>query len=161
MEGVGLDLLDQLRFIETSLIQLISRFDDEQLWMRTGPAGALAIHGEAKKLSGLVRDLVNEVDGLLIASMEGQRRAEIDGRVVETRRAYKRTWDTPLLAGAVAACVLGGERLAEVDTVVEAFVRAARLEWRVTALDEMGITPDDYCSKELGRPTVTVIGGAS
>lgn len=155
-EDIGLDLVDHVRLISGLVAKLTGRFDSDLLWKECGRSGALALRDEVKVLTGLVRDLATEADGLLVATMEGERQALIDGHTVTVRRAYLRKWDTPLLAGAVAACVLAGERLPEVDTVVEAFVKAARMEWRVTAIDEMGIDSDRYCTKELGRATVVV-----
>lgn len=155
-EHIGLDMVDHTRLVAGILTKLIERFDDDTLFKGIQPEEALALHTEAKNLSGLVRDLASEVDGLLIASMDGERKQLIGDKVVEVRRSYRRTWDTPLLAGTVAARVLEGERIPEVDRVVQAFVTVARLEWRVTELERLGIDTDPYCQKELGRATVQV-----
>lgn len=155
-EHLGLDLLDHVRLVAGIVVKATERFGDPDLFTATGPEQALALHLEIKNLSGLVRDLMAEADRLLITAMAGERKALIGEHTVEIRRAYKRTWDTPLLAGAVAACVLEGERIPEVDKVVEAFVNVARLEWRVTELEKLGIADEVYCIKELGRPTVQI-----
>jgi hypothetical protein len=155
-EHIGLDLIDHARLVAGVLTKLIERFDRPGLHEGVQPEAALALHQEAKALAGLVRDLVSEADTLLIASMDGERKQLIGDKTVEVRRAYNRTWDTPLLAGAVAACVLEGERIPEVDKVVEALVEAARLEWRVTAIDKLGLESDKYCTKELGRAQVQI-----
>lgn len=153
---VGLDLAEHAQLVAGILERLVNRFDDEAVYEHTRPAGALALYELSRLLTGLARDLASETDRLLIASLDGQHKAIIGDKLVEVRRAYKRTWDTPLLAGAVAATVLEGERIPEVDTVVEALVKVARLDWRVTALTDLGIDSDDYCRKELGRATVSV-----
>lgn len=156
-EAIGLDLLDHIRLLESVVMAATKRLSSELLAEELGRVGALHVQQEVKALTGHVRDLQIAADHLLLDTMDGERRAEIDGHVVEVRRSYKRTWDTPLLAGAVAACVLEGERIPEVDKVVEAFVTTARMEWRVTELEKLpGLDPDRYCEKELGRPTVQV-----
>lgn len=157
MDDTGVDLLGHLRLANTVVEKLLGRFDDERLYIVAQPEECLALHAEAKILRGHVADIAREVDRLLIASLDGERKAVVGDKVIEVRRSYKRSWDTPLLAGAVAACVLQGERLPEVDQVVEAFVKTARLEWRVTELEKLGIPTDDYCDKELGPATVAVI----
>jgi hypothetical protein len=159
-EHIGLDLVDHVRLIASVTANLLSRLDNsadyDRLYNKVQPEQALALQQEVKNLAGLVRDLVNEADQLLIASLDGAKKAVVGDKVVEVRRAYKRTWDTPLLAGAVAACVLQGERIPEVDKVVEALLAVARMEWRVTDLAKLGIEDERYCEKELGRPTVSV-----
>jgi hypothetical protein len=155
-EHLGLDLVDHARLIAGVLTKLIGRFDTPGLFEGIKPEQALAFHQETKNLAGLARDLVSEADTLLIASMDGERKQLIGDKTVEVRRSYKRTWDTPLLAGAVAACVLEGERIPEVDKVVEALVSVARMEWRVTDLAKLGISDEGYCSRELGRAQVSI-----
>lgn len=159
-EHIGLDLADHVRLIAGVMTNLLARLDKsedyDRLYDKVNPEQALVLQQEVKNLAGLMRDLVNEADQLLIASLDGQRKAVIGNKVIEVRRAYRRTWDTPLLAGAVAACVLEGERIPEVDKVVEALVSVARLEWRVTDLAKLGISDEKYCEKELGRATVSV-----
>ena len=147
-------LVDHLRLINGLLEKLLGRLAETS---GLAPDDALAVHTEAKLMRGHTGDIGKEADRHLIAALDGQRRAVIGERVVEVRRSYRRTWDTPLLAHAVAGCVLAGERLPEVDTVVAALVDTARLEWRVTALEKLGIETDRYCDKELGAPTVAVI----
>lgn len=160
-DHIGLDLTDHVRLITGVMENLLARLDKsedyDRMYDEVNPEQALALQQEVKKLSGLMRDLVNEADQLLIASLDGQRKAIVGEKVVEVRRSYRRTWDTPLLAGAVAACVLEGERIPEVDKVVEALVAVARMEWRVTDLAKLGIDDEKYCDKELGRATVSVV----
>lgn len=153
---VGLDMVEHAQLLNAVLTRLVTRFDPE-LFATITPEGALALHNEAKALAGLARDLVSEADTLLIASLDGSRRATVDNKVIEVRRAYKRVWDTPLLLGAAAACLLQGERVEEVDTVLVGLERLARMEWRVTELEKIGVDTDSYCTKELGRATVSVI----
>lgn len=157
MDDTGLELLDHLRLVNTVIEKLLGRFDDESLFLQAQPERCLALHAEMKILKGHVADAAREIDRLLIVSLDGERKAVVGDKVIEVRRSYKRSWDTPLLAGAVAACVLAGERLPEVDQVVEAFVKTARLEWRVTELEKLGIDSDRFCDKELGAATVSVL----
>ena len=151
------DLLANIQLLNGLAEKLLGRFDDEQLWLTTNTEPALAIHAETRILRGHATDIGKETDRLLIATLGGARHATVNGKVIEVRRSYRRTWDTPLLAGAVAARVLQGERLEQVDHVIAAFVQTARLEWRVTELEKLGINADDYCDKELGQATVSVI----
>lgn len=155
---IGLDLVDHVHLIAALVEKATGRFDSELLWQEIGRAGALHIYEEAKALSGLVRGLQNEAERLLIAAMEGERKAEVDGRVVEVRRSWNRKWDHPMVIGAIAASTLQGERLPEVDTVVTAVAGAlgAATQWKTGALKDMGIDDEGYCSKELGRATVSV-----
>lgn len=161
MDAASLDLWDTTRLLAGLLTKLIDRFEDPDLFADTKPEGALALHQGVKVLSGLVRDLAAEADRLLIATMGGERKALVDGKTVEIRRAYKRfEWDHPLLAERVAIVALDGEVLPETKTVIDAWLKACRPEWRITGLKDMGIDGDEFCSKELQRATVQVIGGA-
>lgn len=154
---VGLDLADHAQLIAGILERLVGRFDDPTLHKRIQPDEALELHQTTKVLAGLLRDLASETDRLLIVSLDGQRKAVVGDKLVEVRRAYRRfDWDHPLLAERVAIAALEGEVLPETKTIVDAWLKACRPEWRTTALKDMGIDADAYCSKELGRATVTV-----
>lgn len=158
-ESIGLDLIDHIRLIESVLMKAVERLYSDLLPKELGRAGALHVWLETKDLLGFARDLQQAADKLLIATLEGERKAEIDGRQVEVRRGWNRRWDHPLVAGAIAASTLEGERIPEVDEVVTAIVHAlgAATQWKTGALKEMGISDEGYCQKELGRATVSVI----
>lgn len=152
-EDVGVGLAEHIRLCVGIVEKATVRFDRA---VEGGIDGALEIFEEAKRLVGVARDLQNEAERLLIAAMGDEHVADVDGRIIEVRKSWKRTWDSPKLASAVAAVVLQGERIPEVDEVVGALTRAARMEWRTTELKKLGLKDHDFCTKELGRTTVSV-----
>lgn len=137
----------------------------EKLLEQTGEIGeeldqkeALDFHCATLEVKRLLSDVHRIAEDILVKAVgEKSGKTTIDGTTIDVRRSYRRTWDSPLLAGAVAACTLQGERLDEVDQVIQALLKVARFEWRVTALTDLGISPDRYCDKDLGRATVTLL----
>lgn len=112
---------------------------------------------ELKRVAG---DLHRIAEDLLVEALDrdGVRRATIGERTVEVRRAYKRTdWEHSKVATHVALRATGGELVDGMAEVVDAFIKACRPEWRVSVLKEMGLDDEDYCSRELGRASVSVL----
>lgn len=155
-------LADEARLIATMLEHLLDGTDNEALDAEAlGPQDekeALAFHVAALEMKRLAADISRIAETILVDALAGQRRVTIDGKTVEVRHAYKRTeWEHAKLATHVALRALGGEVVEGMDLVVDAFVKACRPEWRVTALKEMGLSDDEYCSRELGRPSVSIL----
>lgn len=138
--------------IETQILERLADVDS----MRSSDALALLVG--AKEMAGQARDIVRIAETLLIDSLNG-RSGIVDGHPVQIRQGYSRKWDQGLVVGAIAACVLQGERIPGVDAVVKAVAGAlyGSTQWSVTALKDMGIDDSKYCERELGKPTVSVL----
>lgn len=161
---VLLDLTDQARLcqavIEKTLLQTeeVKCGGDMGREPNEAARNLLDFHVATLELKRLAGDLHRIAEDMLVASMGDQRRATIDGTTVEIRRAYRRTdWEHSKLATHVALTALGGEVVAGMDVIVDAFLRACRPEWRVTVLKEMGLDDEDYSTRELGRATVSLL----
>jgi hypothetical protein len=159
---VLLDLTDQARLyqalIEKSLIMTEEVKDNGELPATEALKELLDFHVATLELKRMAADLHRIAEDLLVAGMGENRRTTIDGTTVEVRRSYNRKWDNELLCGAIAACVLQGERIAEVDAVVEVIAKLlyASTQWRVTELKAIGIDDERYATRELGRATVSL-----
>jgi hypothetical protein len=150
-----LNLTEHAQVLAGVAAKLLERTEDVDS-LRT--SDALEFLLASKELAALARDIVRVAEQLLIDAMGGKSSAVIDGHPVEVRRGYNRKWDQGMLVGAIAASVLEGERIPEVDRVVKAIAGAlyASTQWSVTALKDMGIDDARYCERELGKPTVQV-----
>jgi hypothetical protein len=155
--SAALDLADSTRF----LIAITEKtfIATEELKDTFAPRrDALEFLRAALELKRLASDLHRVAEDYFVDLMGNEKRALVDGTVVEVRRAYRRTdWEHSKLATHVALTALGGEVVEGMDVIVDAFLRACRPEWRITALKEFGLDDEDYCSRELGRATVTVV----
>ncbi len=112
----------------------------------------------ALEMKRMAADIHRIAEDMLVAAVgEKTGKHTIDGTVIDVRRSYRRSeWEHSKLATHVALRATGGEMVEGMDEVVDAFIKACRPEWRVGYLKEIGLSDEDYCSRDLGRPTVTV-----
>lgn len=157
------DLIDETRLLLSLVEKTLIKTEEVQCGGDTGdssPEGArnlLDFFLATRELKRVAGDL-NRIAEDVFTSFMGDHRHTIDGTTVEVRRSYRRTdWEHAKLATHIALRALGGEVVEGMDLVVDAFVTACRPEWRITALKDMGLSDEDYCSRELGRATVTVL----
>lgn len=112
----------------------------------------------AREFRALAADLARIAEDMVAAAMGDKKTSTFDGRTIEVRRAYRRTdWEHAKLATHVALRATGGELVDQLPEIVDAFVKACNPSWRITYLKEIGLDDEDYCSRELGRATVTVL----
>lgn len=146
---------------------------------RTVLDGALseAVHeigGDPVVLCGLLLGLREVRQGIATAEAYVERAAGqamrsdllvVDSAFTAERRKGRdrKEWQHDDVAHAVVQSALvdptTGELIGDVDTawkVRDAFLNAARPEWRIRPLQSMGIDPDDYCISSPGRTTVAV-----
>lgn len=151
------DLTDESR-LALALIEKTLVGTEEVEAAEQDEARALDFHLATLELKRVAGDLHRIAEDLLVAVLGNQRRKTIGDHTVEVRRAYKRSeWEHAKLATHVALRATGGELVDGMDLVVDAFIKACRPEWRVGALKDMGLSDDEYCSRELGRATVSVL----
>lgn len=158
------DLIDETRLLLSLVEKTLIKTEEVQCG---GDTGEGAVEGArnlldfflaTRELKRVAGDLNRIAEDIFTSFMGDQHRHTIDGTTVEVRRSYRRTdWEHAKLATHIALRALGGEVVEGMDLVVDAFVTACRPEWRITALKDMGLSDEDYCSRELGRPTVTVL----
>lgn len=137
-------------------------------YSRTELAHMLAQVEDIGRQARYLKELVTEA---LVAAMGGDRKADIAGLgVVEVRGGRKRTkWDTTELARHIAnrALVdldtgeLKASTLAEAaDLVLTELVACApmtpSMAWRVGALRDRDIDPDEWCESVPAPPTVQI-----
>lgn len=153
-----LELTDQTRVLLALMEKLFENTEFADNTEDQKVAAALEFHCAALAAKRLMSDISRIAEDILVAAMKGERRATIDGTTIEIRRAYRRTdWEHAKLATHVALSVTGGELVEGMAEVIDAFVKACRPEWRVSYLKELGLDDQDYCSRDLGRATVTVL----
>lgn len=125
-----------------------------------------------KALYGDLATLIRSCEDDVVAWMP-DRKVEIDGLgVLERKKATdRRQWDSERLLGIVARIALDPDATGEIpadpievlDRLTEAITKAmpitGSLGWRVTALREMGLDPDDYCEATPGRVGLQIHGG--
>lgn len=120
--------------------------------------GALEFLLAAREAHRMTGDIARIAEDMMVKALGDQRRSVLDGKTVEVRRAYRRTdWENSKVATHVAMRALGGEVIEGMDLVIDAFLKACNPSWRVTALKDMGLNDEDYCERELGRASVSVI----
>jgi hypothetical protein len=120
---------------------------------------------QGREMVRVMRDISGRIEGALVRAMP-HRKMTIEGIGVleKTTETTRKEWDHPLVASRVANTVTDtwkhstGEVL-DGDLVamfLKAFSDAARMEWRVTALRDMGIDPDKYCQTTYGSQKVRI-----
>lgn len=110
-----------------------------------------------------------ELEGAAARAMTGDRVAVQGKWIAERRWGKDRTkWENDDLAREVVKRAIDTARVdtstgeliepnATTWAVRDALLACARPSWRVTALRELDINPDEYCSSEKARPTVQVV----
>lgn len=105
----------------------------------------------------LVRD---EVEQRLVGCLPA-RRAELSGvGMLEVKTDTSRAWDDQGVSDALVAKVVGTAGSTDpavtraVRLTVATLHRCARLEWRSTALKELGIDPEEHSERTFGRKRV-------
>lgn len=122
-----------------------------------GARNLVDFHIGTLELKRLASDLHRIAEDLVTAAFNSGQHT-VDGSSFAVRRAYKRTeWEHAKLATHVALRATGGELVDGMPEVIDAIVKACNPSWRVTVLKEMGLDDEEYCSRELGRATVTLL----
>jgi len=120
-----------------------------------------------------LRALKADLDTLLrsceddAARLLPQKKMVLDGfGVVESRTTSSRKWDSEPLLRDLCRQVLDPEQTGEIDAaaipellrVLKAVLpMTASLGWRVTALREQGIDPEQYSETTYGRKTIQIV----
>lgn len=120
-----------------------------------------------------LRALKADLDTLLrsceddAARLLPEKKMVLDGfGVVESRTTSSRKWDSEPLLRDLCRQVLDPEQTGEIDAsaipellrVLKAVLpMTASLGWRVTALRDMGIDPEQYSETTYGRKTIQII----
>lgn len=150
------DLAHEMAVIRATLEQTL--MDSEVVVGHGDEKPALDFLLQARESHRLTGDLARIAEDMIVDLMGDRRRAVVGEHSLEVRRAYKRTdWEHSKVATHVALRATGGELVEGMPEVIDAFLKACNPSWRVTALKDMGLVDDDYCSKELQRATVQVI----
>jgi hypothetical protein len=120
---------------------------------------------QGREMVRVMRDITGRIEQATVRAMP-HRKAVIEGvgHLEKSAETTRRAWDSPLLAGAVLQSAVNTwkEETGEVvssdvaNMVLDAFMKAARPEWRVTALRDMGINADNYCEVSYGEQKVRV-----
>lgn len=120
---------------------------------------------QSREMVRVMRDITGRIEQATVRAMPHRKMViEGVGHLEKAAETTRRAWDSPLLAGAVlkAAVTQWVQETGEVvgddvaNMVLEAFMKAARPEWRVTALRDMGIDADNYCEVSYGEQKVRV-----
>lgn len=150
-----LDLADQTRVILSLLEKTV--FDSEMI-ESDDVKNSLAFLLAAREAHRMTGDIARIAEDLMLTALGDKRTMTLDGVTLEVRRSYRRSnWEHSKLATHVALRATGGEMVDGMPEIVDAFLKACNPTWRVTALKEMGLSDEDYCDRELSRPTVSVI----
>lgn len=110
-----------------------------------------------------------------VAELMDERRVEVDGLTLERRRSTdRRLWQSGDLLRRIVRSVVRDEEgdlrsWDHPDDLAEALVSeieavmpvTGSLGWRVGALRDRGIDPEEWCEAKPGRTTVTIASGAT
>lgn len=88
----------------------------------------------------------------------------VDGvGMLEKRRSNTKKWESDRLLRDIVRNKLYNEdgevapgTMALIDTLEKVLPLTGSLGWRVTALKDEGFDPDEYCSVNWGRPTISI-----
>ena len=159
-----LEVLDQTRVVQTLVEKTIIKTEEVQCGGDMGDDANEAarnlvdFHLASLELKRMAGDLHRIAEDMLTTNFGATGTHTVDGTTFQIRRAYRRTdWEHSRVATHVALRALGGEVIEGMDVIVDAFLKACSPSWHVTALKEMGLSDEDYCSRELGRASVTVM----
>lgn len=147
----------QLRGLAVRLDDLARAHPDD--WQ-----GLTYLRAVLKVVIGDLRDVERTVEHLQAGAMPS-RYADVEGvgRIERGRADEWRNWQAESLAHLVAMmAVTDPDTGAEVELaprvlamrVADELMACARFSWRLTALRERGIDPEDYAHHRKGRPTV-------
>lgn len=120
---------------------------------------------QGREMVRIMRDIAGRIEQATVRAMP-HRKMVIDGigTVEKTTETARKEWDHPLVAGQVlrSATDSWAKETGEIvdqelaGKVLDAFMAAARMEWRVTALKDLGINPDNYCETTYGSQKIRV-----
>jgi len=149
-ETVTLDfdrLEDALALLDGALLEA----NDED------PQFLAALLLDLRNLKHLLAIVYKSAEQALIRSLGDRRNLETGDGLYEVRRSMKRTgWDHDELWRHVVARARDerrvdeatGEYESESEAIARVLFRCARPSWRLTALRDMGLDPDEFCKVE-------------
>lgn len=121
---------------------------------------------EARRAKRAISDVERAIESALATAMPKKQITVQGVGTLERRKGNDRkAWDHERLGARIAA-LSRDERVldestgvieGEAEAAVRVLLACARPDYRVTALRERGLDPDDYCLSEPGRTSVQVI----
>ena len=120
---------------------------------------------QGREMTRVIRDITSRIEQATVRAMPHRKMTlEGIGVVEKTTETTRKEWDHPMVAGQVVlrATDAWTQETGEIVSnelagrLLDAMMTAARMEWRVTALKEMGIDPEQYCETTYGSQKVRV-----
>ncbi len=164
-------VIEPLSAIEALRLAVMKLDAERQTLADLGDWPSLALG--LRDLNALISDLrllAGEVEGDVVKLLPQKRVPLDDETMIERKRAVSRKhWDSLLLLDKVVRTALDPMGTGEItvgvaegiDIVKTAIAETApftgSLGWRVTALRNMGIEPEDYCEVDYGREGIRFV----
>lgn len=128
----------------------------------TGDINALvAGHQQLGPLRNDLSTLIRDIEAMVVEAAGKERRVETPDGLVEIRTSTKRSqWRSrDLLKQLVMDALSDSGGMEDVwEVLTEVLPLTASLGWRVGALRDHGITPDEWCVEERGHKTAQITG---